>query len=662
MSAAPSRPPASPSEAALSSLSPTALGRLMGELPAAIAIVRRGFPATMAYGNPALGDLLGLPLPELTAQSVASVCDAFLSANDSTRVLQAVDVGLARSFPVVLAHGPAAGRPLTLRVIPLPDGHGLVAHCALAFLVSSEEAARSSPAAPQPASPAPAVTPVPSPDTDSAEVLLRMHEAAPIGLAVVDPQGRLNASNPAFARCLNLPNESLGNGRSLQELSPDLARATQAAHSEPTPIALSGSADATEGLELSVTEMEVRHAPWRLLTLQDVRSRRSADARREEARRLESLGVFASGVAHDFNNLLTIILGYGGLIRDTSSHSDQLTRAVHAILDAGKRGADIVRQLQLFAHRHPPDCSPVNLHALIEEAIQQTMPDPPADIQIVRKLTSAPFAVELDASQFLLSLRHLLLNAREAMDEGGTLTVRTTLLRETASADTDLAATVVVSIEDEGPGMDEATRTRLFEPFASPKSRSTIRGLGLAVVYGIVRAHRGSIDVTSEPAQGTRISLRFPCRELPAAVAPRLATASTVLPRGGTVLIVEDELDIGRLWEGLLSAQRIPHLWARDGEAALSLFQKHRENIALLFTDVGLPGMNGWALARVLREMEPSLPILITSGAFQPGDRSASGLAEPLVCLSKPFFPATVIQHLQRLLQTGSASPAPPGR
>jgi CheY-like chemotaxis protein len=127
-------------------------------------------------------------------------------------------------------------------------------------------------------------------------------------------------------------------------------------------------------------------------------------------------------------------------------------------------------------------------------------------------------------------------------------------------------------------------------------------------------------------------------------------------------LIVEDELDIGRLWEGLLSAQRIPHLWARDGEAALSLFQTHRGRIDLLFTDVGLPGMNGWALARALRESEPTLPILMTSGAFQPGDRAASGLAEPLVCLSKPFFPATVIQHIQRLLQSPSADPASPGR
>jgi two-component system cell cycle sensor histidine kinase/response regulator CckA len=634
----------------------------MGELPLAIVIVRRGFPAVVTCGNTALGQLLALPLAELPTRSIAAVCSESLSAIDSSRVLQAVDVGLARSFPVVLTRGPAAGQPVSLHVIPLPDVHGLAVHCALVFLLSPNEATRFPPSPPQPASHLPSGTPLEPQANGSLDIILRMHEASPIGFAAVDPQGRLSASNSAFARFLNLTPASLGDGRALREVSPDLARASQQAKSSPVPVALNGTAGATDALELSVTEMEVGQAAWRLLTVQDVRSRRLEEARREEARRLESLGVFASGIAHDFNNLLTIILGYGGLIRDTAPQADHLTRAVHAILEAGQRGADIVRQLQLFAHRHPPDCSPVNLHALIDEAITQTFSTPPEDIRIVRSLTSSPFAVDLDASQVLLSLRHLLQNARDAMEQGGSLTVRTTLLREPASTETDLTSTVAVSIEDEGPGMDEASRIRLFEPFAASKSRSTIRGLGLAVVYGIVRAHRGSIDVTSEPNRGTRISLRLPCRELPAPAAPRLAAAAAAEARGGTVLIVEDELDIGRLWEGLLSAQRIPHLWARDGEAALSLFQTHRGRIDLLFTDVGLPGMNGWALARALRESEPTLPILMTSGAFQPGDRAASGLAEPLVCLSKPFFPATVIQHIQRLLQSPSADPASPGR
>ncbi|MFN5561371.1 MAG: response regulator, partial [Opitutaceae bacterium] len=141
----------------------------------------------------------------------------------------------------------------------------------------------------------------------------------------------------------------------------------------------------------------------------------------------------------------------------------------------------------------------------------------------------------------------------------------------------------------------------------------------------------------------------FPCRAATAAQPPPEPAALTQPAAQGTVLIVEDEVDIGRLWEGLFASHRIPHVWARDGDEALTLFHRHRHDIRLLFTDVGLPGMSGWKLAQSLRELDPHLPILITSGAFQPNDRTASGLAEPLVCLSKPFFPSAVIQQVQRL-------------
>jgi len=181
-----------------------------------------------------------------------------------------------------------------------------------------------------------------------------------------------------------------------------------------------------------------------------------------------------------------------------------------------------------------------------------------------------------------------------------------------------------------------------------------VRGLGLAVVYGIMRAHRGQIEVDSAPGQGTRVHLSFPR----ISVADSDDSLRTKPPAGSVppkpvpkyVLVVEDEADIGRLWENIFASEEIPMLWARDGEEALRLFANHRDEIGLLFTDIGLPGIDGWQVAQRIRMEVPTLPLLMVSGAFKPGDRAQSDLSPPAICLPKPFPPSEVLSRIRTLL------------
>jgi CheY-like chemotaxis protein len=178
-----------------------------------------------------------------------------------------------------------------------------------------------------------------------------------------------------------------------------------------------------------------------------------------------------------------------------------------------------------------------------------------------------------------------------------------------------------------------------------------VRGLGLAVVYGIVRAHRGVIEVQSALGHGTRVNVFFPRPAASEAVAPPSAAPIAVAPHPhALVLVVEDEHDIGKLWINLLPAHGWQILWARDADEALQLYAKHSDKIDLLFSDIGLPGIDGWELCTRLRQQRPQLPILLASGYFKPTAKAQAALAEPVVYVDKPYQPLEVLAKMSRLL------------
>ncbi len=486
-----------------------------------------------------------------------------------------------------------------------------------------------------------------------------VYEAVPVGLCLLNHAGVIVQCNRAFTRAFDLQPAAITN-RPADTLLPSLAL-NRAAINQNTPCECE-CADA-HGVpfpaEITIVTLEKDVGGHRLVVLTSLRERKKIEARLREANQLESLGTLAGGIAHDFNNMLAIVLAYASLLRDAANDTERINHYAETILDAGQRGADVVRQLQLFASTHDADATATDIHAVLDLTLTETTSLWPGTIKVLRQLNATQATVTADPVQFVQALNTLLDNARVAMPAGGTLTVRTTDLQQqlfSPGAPAEVKNYLRVSVEDTGAGMDAVARSRMFEPFFTRGKMAESAGIGLAVVYGIMRAHRGSIEVDSSPGQGTRIHLLFP-----RATAELVTTATPPVPisvlasERRSILLIEDEQDIGALWQELLPTEGWRVLWARDGSEALRLFRAHRDEIALVFTDIGLPLVDGWQVADTVRQELPGMPLLIASGAFHHGDRQR-GYAEPVAYLSKPYILARVLAQIRTL----TTVPAPP--
>ncbi len=479
-----------------------------------------------------------------------------------------------------------------------------------------------------------------------------VYEAVPLGLCLIDPHGRVTQCNVAFSRLFGVKSVEVA-GRDADALLParELARARI---SQGTPCEAECRSARGDAFPAEITVVPLETGAGQLVIVADLRARKKMESRLHEASQLESLGTLAGGIAHDFNNMLAIILGYASLLRESAHDPTRLGHYADTIIDAGRRGAEVVRQLQLFANTQDADLAPTDVHALLDDVIARTCSDWPQQITLARNYGAADSRLVIDPIQFAQAIQKLLENARDAMAEGGTLTVATTEVRQSIFAPGATTAEsknfLRVSIQDNGRGMDAATRARMFEPFFARNKGPEVRGLGLAVVYGIMRAHRGLIEVDSAPGQGTSVHLLLP--RAPATIEPAPTpppeTFSVTTDRR-TILLVEDEQDIGALWLELLPADGWRVLWARDGAEAVRLFRAHREEIALLFTDIGLPSLDGWQVTEAVRAEAPGMPLLIASGAFRSGDRHR-GLAEPVAYLPKPYVPSKVLKQIRELI------------
>jgi two-component system cell cycle sensor histidine kinase/response regulator CckA len=481
-----------------------------------------------------------------------------------------------------------------------------------------------------------------------------VYEAVPLGLCLIDPAGRVTQCNHAFTRLFGLSPTEVS-GRDADTLLParELARARV---SQGTPCEAECASARGETFPAEITVVPLETGVGQLVIVADLRERKKMESRLHEASQLESLGTLAGGIAHDFNNMLAIVLGYASLLRESASDPARLGHYADTIIDAGRRGADVVRQLQLFANTQDAELSPTDVHALLDDVIARTCADWSPAIHLVRNYGAADAKLTLDPIQFGQAIQKLLENARDAMPEGGNLTVNTTEVRQSIFAPGATTAEsknfLRVSVQDTGRGMDAATRARMFEPFFARNKGPEVRGLGLAVVYGIMRAHRGLIEVDSAPGQGTSVHLLLPrapsVAEPVHTPAPEEPSETTSSDRR-TILLVEDEQDIGALWLELLPSEGWRVLWARDGAEAVRLFRAHREEIALLFTDIGLPSLDGWQVSEAVRAEAPGLPLLIASGAFRSGDRHR-GFAEPVAYLPKPYVPSKVLKQIRALI------------
>jgi PAS domain S-box-containing protein len=400
--------------------------------------------------------------------------------------------------------------------------------------------------------------------------------------------------------------------------------------------------------------------------MEDVTERRTAqhalresEERLRQSQKMEAIGRLAGGVAHDFNNLLTAIIGYSAILADDAELGQDARDSASEIHKAAERAASLTQQLLAFSRRQVLQPAELEPDAVIGAMVPMLRRLIGEDIELNAALAAAPAVVRADRGQLEQVILNLVLNARDAMPHGGRLTIHTSCgaldAATAARAGTGLApgTYVVVDVDDNGAGMTDDIRARIFDPYFTTKPAGKGTGLGLSTVYGIVQQSGGAVACTSAPGQGTTMRVLL----------PRIATtavtgAGASRPEHGgseTILVVEDEDVVRAFAVRALEARGYTVLAARNGEDALSRARAHDGPIQLLLTDVVMPGMGGGALAGVLRAERPDVAVLYMSGhAADAIDRhGAPGPGAPL--LLKPFSMDALAVRVRQLLDARTA-------
>ena len=362
-----------------------------------------------------------------------------------------------------------------------------------------------------------------------------------------------------------------------------------------------------------------------------------------QAQKMESIGRLAGGVAHDFNNILMVINGYSDLLLARTPTSDPSHKALSEIRQAGENAAGLTRQLLAFGRRQPALLQPIDLNrtlAGLQDLLARLLGE---RIRLQFDLASRLPAVEADPSQIQQVILNLVLNARDAMPDGGSVWISTALSENTAESG------ALLSIRDSGHGMDEATRASIFEPFFTTKKPGAGTGLGLAAVYGIVTQMGGRIDVESKLNEGTRFGLFFPASATMAQEEDRPRPEPS---RGGqeTILLVEDQPEVRQLTAHILRSRGYLVLESEHGDDALRISAAHKGTIDLLVSDVVMPGMTVAELTRELRRERAGLRVICVSG--YPADTlTGQGLLPPGAdYLPKPYSPDTLASRVRHSL------------
>jgi two-component system, cell cycle sensor histidine kinase and response regulator CckA len=376
----------------------------------------------------------------------------------------------------------------------------------------------------------------------------------------------------------------------------------------------------------------------------------------QTAQRMESVGTLAGGIAHDFNNVLTVIVGFGEMLKLRVASDRQAVSDLDEILSAAERAAALTRQLLTFARRQVVEPVNLDLNEVMTGLVKLIRKVTREDIVIKTFPDECPVMIHADRGQVEQVLMNLSLNARDAMPEGGQLVIETgvTLLEEGYLKQYPYMIAgryAVLSVSDTGIGMDEKTRERVFEPFFTTKGPDKGTGLGLAMVYGIVKQHNGYIHLYSEPGKGTAFRVYFPTVDGPA---DAKVIASQGVARGGseTILLAEDNESVRHLTEQMLTSFGYKVLIACDGEEAIDIFLRHQKDIAMAVLDVVMPKKGGKQAYDEMAKIYPGLKVLFLSGYSANAIHESFVLLPGLSFLQKPFSPDVLIRKVREVLDT----------
>jgi hypothetical protein len=478
-------------------------------------------------------------------------------------------------------------------------------------------------------------------------------ESAPQGVIAVDEKGCIALVNAKTEEMFGYTRDELL-GQPLDILLPERYRAAHLGHrrqyfahphTRPMGLGLDLWGQRKGGgefpLEIGLSFIGRAGTQLALALVTDITDRKRAEEHLRQAQKLESIGMLAGGIAHDFNNLLVGVIGNASLAQDLLPQSNPAAELLEAVVKTGEQAAHLTRQMLAYAGKGQFVVEPLNLSDLVPEMTGLVQPSISKKIALHLGLDPDLPPIQADRGQMQQVFMNLVLNAAEAIgSDAGMISVRTGVqdvdeLYVRRSLETELSPGryVLLEVRDTGCGMDEATRTRVFDPFFSTKFQG--RGLGLAAVAGIVRGHGGAISVSSAPDKGACFTVLFPAAEGVSAVAQVAAQYATL--RGiGTILVVDDELPVRDLARKVLERYGYKVLLADGGPAAIDAFKRHPGDISLVILDASMPGMTGAETYPELRKVRPAVKILVSSGYSEletmkafPGPQVAGFIQKP---------------------------------
>jgi two-component system cell cycle sensor histidine kinase/response regulator CckA len=389
---------------------------------------------------------------------------------------------------------------------------------------------------------------------------------------------------------------------------------------------------------------------------EDVTERRALEEQFRQAQKMEAVGRLAGGVAHDFNNLLMVISGYAEVLLEQFDGDDPRQGKIQAIQQAADRATTLTRQLLAFSRKQFLELKVVDVNAIVSDMERLLRPLIGETIELSTRLTSGVGHTRADAGQLEQVIMNLVVNSRDAMPRGGKITIQTseTTLEAHTSREHGLIAPgsyIVLTVSDNGLGMDSETQSRIFEPFFTTKEKGKGTGLGLSTVYGIVKQSGGYIFADSGVGRGTRFRIYLPRVDDPAETAGTQHTAQ--VPGGGseTVLLVEDEESVRQLVRDTLEARGYKVLEADDGEAGLQTAKEFAGTIDVIITDVVMPGMSGRELAQRVTEARPETKVLYLSGYTEEAIAHEGALDPGTAFLQKPFTLQLLSRKVREVLR-----------
>ena len=494
------------------------------------------------------------------------------------------------------------------------------------------------------------------------ELFRLIGESAADMIAVVDVNGRRLYNSPSYEKLLGYSAEELGSTSSFDQIHPDDRQKVAEAAKE-----------AQRSASGRRVEYRFRHKDGRWLILEstasmaksskgeveklvivnrDITERRRLEAQLSLSQQLEAIGRLSGGVAHDFNNLLGVIIGYSEALQQRLSPDDPNREPIDEIRNAGERAASLTRQLLAFSRKQVLEPKVLDLNTIVvdvEKILRRLIGE---DISLKLVLSSHLANVKADRSQIEQVLLNLAVNARDAMPQGGELTVETgdVTLDETSARNRPYLVPgqyVLLRVTDTGCGMSAALQSRIFEPFFTTKEKGKGTGLGLATVYGVIKQSGGYILVESEVGKGTAFEIYLPRAEGKVEVPPEGERLAVPGPGHRTILLVEDEASLRKLTVRTLRGIGYTVYEAQDATAALDIAKKTENVIDLLLTDVVMPGMSGRALADTLSALRPGMRVLYMSG-YTDGEIAPHGVLEAgTSILRKPFTRDQLMQQVE---------------